>query len=217
MSQVSVNDHRVKYAILAIPWHGAWWADVQFDESVDDFAAGTRVTLKVTDTTYVGTVFRSSNYSGSYRARLVGGAGGWGKQLGTQGYSHPAGVKLSVVLKDIAAQNGETVSLSPDVNLGAFYVRPAGKASDVLRGHSWYIDRDGVTYIKQREAGTIISPFDFVGGKYADGRVTIATDFTEDWLPNKKFSSLWVNERTVSSVIHTFDAKKVRSEVWFTT
>jgi hypothetical protein len=215
MSAVAVNDHRCKYAILAIPWHGVWWADVHFDESIDEFVAGAHATLRVNSSLYQATVFRGSNYHGSYRARLVGGAGGWGKQLPVAGYSHSSGVKLSLVLKDITALNGETVSLGKDVNLGSFYVRAAGPASDALRGCDWYIDEDGITQIRQRSSGVVASDFTFIGGKYADGRLTVATDSPEDWLPGKKFSNLWVNERTISSIIHTFDAKKVRTEVWF--
>lgn len=216
MAQVTVNDHVCRAALLAIPTHGVWWADVAFDQPVDDTLKGTHVTMRVDDIMYTATVYRASNQPGSYRARLVGGAGGWGKPLAGRAYSHASGVKLSLVLGDVMRETGETVSLGTDASLGAFYTRLPGAASSVLRGRSWYVDRSGVTQVRERVGGIVVSSFDYIGGHFADGRLTVATDAHEDWLPGKRFSSLWVTEKTIRDVMHTFDAGRVRTEIWFT-
>lgn len=215
MSQLKLNGTRVAKALLFLPWHGAWTADVMLDSPIE---FPTRVTLTIGAAPYVGTVYRAGNYLGSYRARLVGGADGWGKTLGARGYYNPLGIPFSLILADLERETGETIELGSDFVLGQHYARRTGPASDALNGRAWYVDPTGVTQIRERDtSGRVTSSFALTrGSNYADGRIVVATESPEDWIPGRRFSSPVLSERRISSVGHRFDAAENRTIIWTT-
>jgi hypothetical protein len=212
MSQLTLNDKNVTAAVVFIPWHGCWFADVTLD-NVADFSDG--IIFKIGETEYVASLFRAANYSGAYKARIVGGHGGWNQEIEPKSYTNPFGVKLSLIVGDVAKEVGEEVEIEDDQDVGLFFVRKRGIASRVMRGLPWFVDRDGITKIKERDSGNILQPFVFNGGHFADGRLTVSTEFPEEWIPNKRFSSAVLSERIISAVRHTFSLETVRTEVWY--
>src|SRR5262249_40867742 len=109
----------------------------------------------------------SSAFAGQTRARLVGGAGGWGQPVNLPPLRNPAGVLLSIALGDrgmarISRVTGRGETVSPagslDKSIGLFYVPgvgvPAGRLLAALANPLWWVGADGVT----RVAGTRTGP-----------------------------------------------------------
>ena len=109
-------------------------------------------------------------------------------------YASPAGVRLSMVLKDVATEVGETVAFfGPADSIGLAYVREAGPAQRVLRqlaGELWWITPAGVTAIQgTRDVSLIKSAFDVLDYRGASGRVHVATEVLADWMPGRTFTA----------------------------
>jgi hypothetical protein len=201
---------RVVSAKVTIPYAGIWTARITFasdsTENVTTFDIGTTSTLVLGDLSMVGTVQRSTAFGGVQRALLVGGYGGWSKNIPSLGYSVPTGVPLSMVVGDVAITVGEKVSIATDLLIGLGYMRQAGIASRVLRhvaGSNWYIGTDGATIIGSARPSSAISS-DFTTIDYSgDGRYVIATEVLSDWMPGRTFTSSQVAKtETISSVTH---------------
>lgn len=209
-----VDGHRVVVAVLTETWHGRWTLDVKAEEAV---VMNGKVVFSIADVgEWHGAVVRSGVEQGAYRARIVGGGGGWGKALERRPYSFGS-VQRSQVLKDAASECGESVSLDSayEASLGSHYVRLAGPASRVLEGLPWYVGRDGITYVAERSGDLITSHFDFIGARYDRGIVTIATDTPQDWVPGRRFESDFISSKTISCARHTWQAERCRSEIWY--
>lgn len=192
--------------MIAIPYYGTWAADVAL-ASQDTISSA--CTLVIGDMTLRGTAYRMASFSGSRTVRIVGGYGGWRKDVPSQSYQNPSGVFLSMVLGDAAKIVGEQLSLSSDVNLGQFYVREAAPAQRLLRqlaGPLWYVDTAGVTKVGARTTGTITSPFQVISWSGSQGKFTIATENYSDWMPGKTFTSTTVtSQQTVSMATFTLE------------
>lgn len=205
MSTLTLNGTRVTEASITIPMYGAWTADVSMAAAT---AVTGAVTLAIGSLSLKGKVFRSAVYAGGYRARIVGGAGGWRTTLTPKGYSQVAGVKLSTVLADAARETGESISIGSDRVIGTAYVRERAKGERVLKlltNGIWYVDTAGVTQIRDRTSTPIVSAFTLVKRDGARGRFEIATEFYQDWTPGRTFTSPTVTDtQTISSV--TFEA-----------
>ena len=119
-------------AACTLPRCGAWTADVRVD-SRDAGAVTGRVTLTLGDLVLSGTVASGGVFSGAAEARIVGGAGGLGKRLAAKFYEGPT---ASLVLSDIAAAVGETISDTSEAALLATrlprWSRNAGSATAAL-------------------------------------------------------------------------------------
>lgn len=206
---LDLNGTRVIEATLWIPWHGRWMLDVRLDLPVELSGA---VTFSVAGAgTWRGSVLRAGVEAGSTRARIVGGAGGWGDTLPKRAYVGP--VKRSLVISDAAKECGESVSVAADATLPA-YVRAAGPASRVLDGVPWYVDAAGVTQVRERAAGVVASEFEFVSGHFGRGLVVVASDAPQDWLPGRTFASVRLSRRTIATVRHVWAGTRARSHVY---
>lgn len=184
----SVNGLRSTSSSIAIPFYGQWVADV---ELAPDTPLAGAVTLQIGNLSMRGTVLRTKPFAGSRSARIVGGAGGWGKTISLDPYRLASGVPLSLVLRDAARACGETVKLAADRNLGEFYVPERGPASRLLRqlgGELWWMDAAGVTQVGPRPTTKIKSAAtveDYAAGK---GWLTVATEDLAAWMPGATFS-----------------------------
>ena len=103
MSFAHVNGIRLVSVSLGMPAYGLWMADVDGDLP-GNLTGG--VTLVVGNLSLVGSVYRQGSFAGQAKARLVGGYGGWRQDVSAASYSNPAGVRLSTVLLDLAAEQG---------------------------------------------------------------------------------------------------------------
>jgi len=214
----SLNEARVTALNLIIPARGLWTADATLDDVIG--FTDTAVTLKLAGLTLIGSVIRKGNFSGTGSLRIVGGHGGWRQTIGEKFYQSPFGVKLTPVLTDAANAAGETITVDTDSTLGLFFARESGPACRVLNQtcESWYVQNDGTTRVGPRATPTIASRFDVItdGVKPNLGRIPIATDFPEDWVPGAMFSAPTLGGVTmqVSGVVHNLTPERLRTQIW---
>lgn len=150
---------------LAWPRAGAWRADVSLEGGAQGASAppvGATVTLTVGGPPGLvlrGTVLRAGlDAPGLPRLVVVGGAG-WERLLTSPlSYQADAGVRLSTVLRDLAARAGETVEQPTDRVLGEAWAMHATRWGQPARLRdalvslaragallAWRVDPDGVT------------------------------------------------------------------------
>ncbi len=213
----SLDGAPLKRLELTLPYFGIWHApEIHLDRTIPDAAAAT---LVLGGLTLSGTVFRAGSFVGSGAYRVVGGRGGWSKTLPAQSYHSAGGVKASLVLRDAARAAGETLDLDSDSVIGTHWVRfgdkPASRSLNLIRP-DWWVRPDGTTTTGPRPDGIVTSHFDVLpaGTDLAAGRVAIATDHPEDWLPGVRFSSPTLDLRQVDFVRHILDGSKLRTELW---
>lgn len=173
---------------ITIPYWGALSADIGL--TVTD-AVSLTGSLIVGDLKFECAVFRSSGFAGSRTARLVGGYGGWRKNVPTQGYALSSGVQASLVLNDCAKSVGERILVTTDRSLGQQWAREEAPASRTLKqiaGIEWWVDSTGLTRTGARTLTTqITSPFDVLSRMGGKGTVTVSTEVYSDWTPGRTF------------------------------
>jgi hypothetical protein len=199
-----------------MPLYGCWIADAVLTRSAPLVDAG--VTLVLAGLELRGFVYRSGDFLGTGSFRIAGGFGGWGKDLPGKYYQNPPGVKLSNVLGDAAREAGESVVLQADSSVGPRFFRRGGVASTVLRqlAKNWWIRPDGKTEVGDRPTPDITSAFDVLphGSKLALGKIAVATDYPEDWVPGSFFTSPVTTSKQISAVVHRLTPETFRTEVW---
>lgn len=206
MTWASLNGQQVLSARVTIPYYGRWVADVAVAIAA---TTPTSNALTLGDLVLNGYEFRSTDYAGQFLARLAGGAGGWGKQVAPRAYQSPAGIRLSLVLGDVAREVGESVVVdsAADVLFGSYYIREAGPASRVLRqlaGGVWWVAPDGTTHVGARDTSAIASHFDVIKYDGSRGLVEVATETLVDWMPGRTFTAPTLpSSLVVGSVTHT--------------
>jgi len=200
-----VNGQAIVSGQLLIPLVGMWTADLVLAGSGTLSGA---CTVTIGNLTLQGTVYRSDQYGGQTRARLVAGGGGWRGLLTSQGYGGGS-VKLSTVLSDAASLAGEKVNVPNDTNVGTAWVRPAAEASDILwqcvaQGliPAWYVDATGTTQAASWPASTISTAFTVIDQKPDEGLVVIATEDYASWMPGCSFSAPQLNTTQTSAGVH---------------
>lgn len=185
----TVGDQRARTMRLQVPNIGAWILDAELDDGTA-LPTATQVDAKLGALTLRGTVLDS--FSGSFalarRIRMVGGAGGWDREIPAKPYHNDAaiggsvGVRALEVLKDAAREAGETlVGTPPAERAGPDYVRRAGPAcrvfDDVLRTPTpWWVEYDGVTHVGARPAKEVVGSYDLLNYDPGDNVATLALD-----------------------------------------
>ncbi len=173
---------------IVIPHYGLWSADLTLatDEAVPD-----DTTCVIGNLSMKCHVYRTNSFVGARMCRVVGGAGGWRKDVASYQYDYADGVRLSMILGDVAREVGESINVPSDRVVGTGYAREAAKASRTLRllvGDAWYMDPAGVTQIGARPSPAVSTQFDVVDQDSAAGIVTIATEDYLGWLPGCTFT-----------------------------
>ncbi len=212
----SVNGVRCQSLRLVRPSRGLWTADVVLANPLSD---GGRATLVLAGLEMVGHYYRFGDFLNNGYARIVGGNGGWLTTIEQKFYKSPFGVKLTPVLQDAATAAGETVTVAEDTTIGNFYIREVAPAARVLNQlcPSWYVLPSGATFVGPFENPVIASRFDVLveGTDMSVGRVAIATDRPEDWIPGALFTAPTITtQRQVSTVVHKLTKDRLRTEVW---
>lgn len=205
MSYATLNSERVTVGSVCIPYYGLWSADVSLAGEVDVTGA---VTLVVGNLTLQGFVYRGALFAGTRSLRLVGGAGGWRRDVQRQAYYNPNGVRLSLLLGDAASVVGERVRVPSDRVVGNWWVRETAPASRLVRqliGETWWVDSAGVLQASDRTDFTpIASEFTTTSRRGGEGAFDIATEDLASWTPGRTFSSPTVTspQKVNSVTIH---------------
>lgn len=152
MADVEINGVPVLSALINEPRIGVWHADVAVDS---DEALSGQVTLEFgTAVEFVGTVLRGGVEAGRSLARIVGGAGGLGKEIPAKFYR---GISFGAVLADVAALTGETLDgtsadavINRVTQLWQVTKAPASHAIESIVdevGADWRIFRSGTLWL----------------------------------------------------------------------
>jgi hypothetical protein len=214
IASATLNGNRVTSARCFIPGWGLSFHEVDVDGEV---ALTGSATLAIADLTIACTVLSGGPAAGRSFYRLGSGAGGWGKELASRSYANDAGVKLSLVLADLANDTGETfdaTTISATATVGTAWTRPAdigARVLELLFPGAWYVGEDGKTRIGSRApstpqtTSTQISQIDL-----ARGTVTIASDSIATILPGLQAYGL-----TAVDVEHEISAQDgLRTTLW---
>jgi hypothetical protein len=215
----TVNGIQCTQASITLPMSGAWIADVGL--TLGATLSGS-VSVVTEDLTLSGTVFRSVTHAGNTQARLVGGAGKWGKRVQPKAYKSLPGLKLAPIVRDAARLCGESVGTIPDVSVGSWFSRRSDlPASQVMRlipeTMIWWIDDAGLTQIGNRTTGVITELYDVVSVDGSSGRAIIAADRLTQFRPGRTMESPTVDgSRIIDSITWHSAATELRGEVYWT-
>lgn len=179
------------------PWTGVWSLEATLAGDKAPPAAGTAVTVFLGEVTANGVVRSSGIHVGRPEIQVIGGlSDGWGKTLPLRyPYRSPTGIKLKLVVEDLAKDVGERVEVSTplqDYVLGYAWSRPAMRASDslaTLRVNGapvpWHVQLNGTTYIGERPTAT--PAVEYIPGKVwvsqESAEVSTPTDSLTTFLP----------------------------------
>lgn len=212
----TLNGNRIISGSLCFPRYGTWVGDLVLASTshIDE-----RCEVKIGNLNCLGHKYRSLAFAGTRSVRLLGGYGGWRKEVAAQAYYNARGVKKSMIAGDAASAVGEQIRVVNDEVFGQFFTRKQGVAQNVLRqlfGDIWYVDTDGITQCQERTVSSEISS-DFTVIKLSGGKgsVTIATEDVAAWMPGRKFKSptLTTLQEISMTSIHFDDKGTLRIEV----
>lgn len=224
------NAQRIVRAHLHVPSSGAWWADVALEQGA--LPSGP-ATLTLGDLSLVGGVLTAGyDQAACPRVTLAGGAGWRAPLAAPGGYASTTGVRLSTVLRDLAAlavypggpATGETYDAPPEVVLGPGYGWDASTMARPLRARgvlAELVSRGALPTWRVQPAGsTAFSPWPALGA--ADARVTILdrdrakgvrmlglTEAVAAILPGATLEGV-----TIARVVVTEDARELRATAW---
>lgn len=211
VATVTLADVRATKARSTLSAWGAWHADVALD---GEHTLTGQVTLDLAGLLLQGTVLSGGPSEGRSFYRVVGGRGGWGKELPRKSYSNDAGVRLATVLEDAARECGEVIEgVSPSMRLGPSYTRPEGPAREVLElnaPQAWYVGEDGITRLGRRptfELGASVprvSPVD-----HTRRTLTIAPESLSGLVPGVTFDGI-----EAVDVVHEAAPAGIRTTLW---
>jgi hypothetical protein len=178
----TINGVPATYVRVFVPYTGPWFADVITDGAR---ALSGRVTLTVGSLTLVGTIDPLANGARSDQqyARVVAGAGAWGRSVLPKAYHNDLGVKALTVAQDAAREVGESMGVvAPIVPvIGRDYVREVGPASRVLEDAigttPWWVDYNGVTQVSARTpSAAVTGTYEVMEYQPRDRMVELALD-----------------------------------------
>ncbi len=151
-----LSGERITRGRVVVPGVGVWFAEIEMEGAP---AISGSATLALGELRLTGTIDATRSGSNAQVGRfvLVGGGGGWSRELEARGYHSDSGVRASTVAEAAAREAGETLGRVEVASafLGADYVRSRGPASvtlaDVAAGVPWWVDFYGETHIATRD------------------------------------------------------------------
>lgn len=187
---INLNGSSIISGTICIPMQGIWTADLVMPNATD---ISLNCVLTINDLVLQGYVVRTLNFANSRSLRLVGGYGGWRKNLTARQYLYTGNIKLSTILNDAAIEVGEKINIQTDVTVvnNGTYLRQNNKASVLLNDlvPNWWIAPNGITQVADRLNTPIKSSFEVIGYTGSYGHARIATENYSDWLPNRTYQN----------------------------
>lgn len=207
----TLNGASITHASMYIPRAGRWFATVRVVSALE-LAEGARATIAIGNATMIGAVESGGARDGRAAYVVVGGRRGWSRTVAAKGYANDAGVKVSLVARELAAEVAEELGEIQDRVLGPAFVRPAESAASVLARITrslWYVDAAGVTHLRARPSGA--ASLDGARGVQRDlarRRVRLSTESIASLLPG-----LTLDGATISTVEHVIEDGSLSSRL----
>jgi hypothetical protein len=182
---INCNGQKVTRVVVHVPQAGVWWTDVDFDVALPatNLAGAAQVVVGPLSLSGTFAPARTGTFFQQSKARVLGGAGAWGKAVRAKSYHDDgAGVKATTVIQDLAREVGERVgTIVPSrARLGVDWDRRASVASEalslVLGSTPWWVDYAGLTQVGPRPESEIGTDYEVLT---FDPRFGIATVTTE--------------------------------------
>lgn len=178
MAALTLNTLPVLVATITAPRVGVWVADL---ELATETAPAGRVTLAPeTGAAWSGTVIAGGLHAGTWRGRIVGGAGGLRAELPATSYRNAT---LQDVLADAVREAGEALAAGVDLSAWAvaLYLRLGRNAgatvADVARaaGVPWRVTRAGAVWAgAETWPAVTVADLSVVGEEPREGRYELA-------------------------------------------
>ncbi len=197
-------------ARVRLPLRGAWVAELVLD--APDVSGAVEVDTGAGGLVLFGTVVQSGTVEAVTTVRVVGGAGGLSKAQAGKDYSS---VPVSVVLADLCAVSGETLSSDCDPailaqELSRWTTKPGRVVASLDElidrlGCSWRILPDGSLWIGSETWPIVSPPFVLVLSDPAHGRLEIVPEALTI-TPGVSFAG-----HNITDVEHTIQDRALRS------
>lgn len=224
MSLVTINDMNVFSGTITAPLRGVWTADLVIDQTdLSGFNAGTAVTIKSDDGYELkGAVApdRAGDFLEAVHVRVLGGAGGMGKNVTAKAYSTP-GAYVRDVLNGIAGDAGETLSsdiaaslLSTDLSAWNTIAVSASQNLTALLNivapdADWRILADGKLWCGDETWPTSSLTYDLLNHDPAQATYELGVS-SPSIMPGVTIDGIG----KVARVEHVIDAQHIRTRVW---
>lgn len=228
----TINGLRAITVRLTIPWRGVWVAHVEVDADLPDAVVMTGPAVLVAGNTILsGTIDPrgTGRFNDRIHMRVVGGRGGWDKEVPAQHFTNPAGALVStLVYAATAATVLETCVDPTPVVFGEHFVRSRGAASRVFGDRDWRVDLvTGITttapwpplpldptatvadfHIETQtitvNSETVILPGSVIVDERFKGKTFIARDVEQIFDTKGTTATIWVAEKPVSRLAEAF-------------
>lgn len=216
----TANGHAILHGTVVLPLVGVWPADLTIDTAEVPTGA---VTIAFGGQTLIGTVVkefrseipRAGAYAGTTTARVVGGAGGLSKVLPAKKYRY---APMSIVLADIMAETGETLSSTTDSAVltltPTHYARARAPATHALAevlyttGASWRVLPDGSIWLGTDTYPAASFSGDVLQERLGGSKLMLSPD-DGSLLPGTTFRG-----RKIAEVVYHFSSSAARAEAW---
>lgn len=212
---ITLNGLIARAVKLWTPATGVWNAEVDFDLAVIPVLPTGPVALTIDKTVLIGTIDESATgrFGVNGRARIMGGFGGWHRNVSARQFHNDAIVLSSAVVLATAAEIGEKAIDATPVTYGVDYMRTAGPASRVLAGREWYVDHaTGITTVGPRLPKVMPLDVDILSYDPQEGTAELASESVI--VPGTVIIDSRFGTLTIRDVEQTFSNGKSRATVW---
>ena len=215
MSTATVNGIGAAQCLLTVPLSGIPFADVELTEEA---TIPDRSVLIIGTLTMVCSPIWQGTYLGRTQARLAAGGAGWRKPVTPRGYGSPAGVILAQVIADAAAEVGELVGVVPASNVGPFFGRVAGPASQVFdrvpAGLNWWVDMQGLAQVAARPVTPSLTPVEAIDWDPWIRRLIVGCEDNGSIGPGSQLTLPSVGTVTINAARWSIANDRLRGELW---
>ena len=214
----SVDGQMLTYALIRIPYSGAWVADLDVD--TDKTITG-KVEVKIGNLSLVGTV--DPRFSGAFamntKLRVVAGNGKIDAVLKAKDYANDASIKAQTVVDDIVREAGEALdpTYSDTMRFGPHYARESAPAARLLRqmvGDRWWVDLAGVVRIGDRSRTEVAGDYEILDFDPRTKIATVSTDNPETIRIGSVLRGRLATPLVVLGLNLSIDGDKVRLICW---
>ena len=222
---ITLGTTRAVSARLVFLWRGSWFAEVDLDPTSTPVTAADMpsgpVVLTITPVGQAPIVLNGTvdpneggRFVSSVKVHVLGGGGGWAKNVPAQDFQSPAGLSSIDVESATAAAVGETVVDASPLGYGNHWVREAGPASSVFGDRPWHVDPTGVTQVQAWPSATSDASVTILAWDPIQQRADLSADALV--LPGTVLADAarFDGSVTVRDVEMTFDREGVRASVW---